>query len=66
LGRTGRHRRTGGNRSVSNRFLFYCVIACQLNVCIFKFESSDDSRTLEGVTARIHGLKTVVLRLLSI
>jgi hypothetical protein len=35
-------------------------------MCILKFESSDDSRILEGVTARIHGLKTVVLRLLSI
>jgi hypothetical protein len=33
------------------------VIACHLNVCILKFESSDDSRTLEGVTARIHGLR---------
>jgi hypothetical protein len=35
-------------------------------MCILKFESSDDSRILEGVTARIHGLKTVGLRLLSI
>jgi len=56
LGRTGRHRRTGGNRSVSNQFLCYCVIASHLNMCILKFESSDDSRILEGVTARIHGL----------
>jgi hypothetical protein len=45
---------------------FYRVIACKLNVWIVKFESSDDSRILEGVTARIHGLKTVVLGLLSI
>jgi hypothetical protein len=66
LGRTGRHRRTGGNRSVSNQFLFYRVVACDLNVWILKFESNDDSRILEGVTARIHGLKTVGLRLLSI
>jgi len=35
-------------------------------MCILKFESSDDSRILEGVTARIHDLKVVVLRLLSI
>jgi hypothetical protein len=35
-------------------------------MCIAKFESSDDSRILEGVTARIHGLKTVGLGLLSI
>jgi hypothetical protein len=42
------------------------VIACKLNVWILQFESSDDSRILEGVTARIHGLKPVVLRLLSI
>jgi hypothetical protein len=42
------------------------VIACHLNVCILKFESSDDSRILEGVTAQYHGLKTMVLRLLSI
>jgi hypothetical protein len=33
------------------------VIACHLNMCILKFELGDDSRILEGVTARIHGLK---------
>jgi hypothetical protein len=42
------------------------VIACHLNLWIVKFESSDESRILEGVTARIHGLKTVGLGLLSI
>jgi len=31
-----------------------------------KFESSDESRILEGVTAQSHGLKTVGLGLLSI
>jgi hypothetical protein len=35
-------------------------------MCILQFESSDESRILEGVTARIHGLKAVVLRLLNI
>jgi hypothetical protein len=35
-------------------------------VWIVKFEPSDDSRILEGVTAQYHGLKTVVLGLLSI
>ncbi len=28
-------------------------------MCIVKFESSDDSRILEGVTARIHGLSEI-------
>jgi hypothetical protein len=31
-----------------------------------KIESIGDSGVLEGVTARIHGLKAVVLRLLSV
>ena len=62
-GRTGRLCRTGRNPLRSDRFLHQCSASCHLNVCLI-CSNSVAGGLFHGVTARIHGLKTVVLRLL--
>jgi hypothetical protein len=42
------------------------MAACQLNVRILKLEPSNSRRLFRVVTARIHGLKAVVLRLFNL
>ena len=65
-GRTGRLRRTVRNPLRSDRFLLSGTTACHLNISVGNSAQPLHGGLVPGVTARIHGLKAVVLRLFSI
>ena len=66
LGRAGRHRRTGGTHSIPDRFLLVPWIACHFNVWTELSGWHLTGRLFPRVTARIHALNGVVLRLFSL